>query len=676
MNIQILKRLLLTAAILATGVFAEASPSGKRTDPDTPPQIGAQVFIEPGQSDKQIDDLFRVLCENGMQLCRIRMFESYMRTPDGGWDFSLFEKAFRAAERHRIGIYATLFPLTPFEDVGGFKFPRTQEHLDRIAEYIRRTVTHFRNSPALRTWVIINEPGSNKMPFDEPFTSEKFRSWKKENPQPAFGPEGYPCLDLSRDRFIVDYQTWYLKWLAEQVRQYDTRSELHVNPHAIFSQYGSYDFPAWRPFLSTFGGSAHASWHFGLFPRRSYAVAMSANSEMIRSGAGDKPWLMTELQGGNNLYSGGTPMCPTAEETVQWLWVVFASGGKAGIFWTLNPRSTAAEAGEWALLTLTGKPSDRLEAAARVARCIAKNEELFARARVAESGICILYNRESNWIEKHQARGRKGNDGRSVGAAITSPLAYFEVLSEMGIQANMQEIREFDFSQADYTGKVLILAHQIAIPRDCKPLLEEFVRKGGKLIVDGLSAFYDEYAHCSAVTDFAYASLFGARPREYKLVDGTFKTEVAGRHLPASLWQCTLELNTAEPIGICNGFPTACRNRFGRGEVVWIPELIGLGARNSGYDDFAAWLRSELPDRTVQSAPTLDRRHPGVWMKSMQNGSAYISIVINKSAERQKLGFSLPRAMEGSILFADRQASLAGRNLTINPEESVVIQWK
>ena len=59
---------------------------------------------------------------------------------------------------------------------------------------------------------------------------------------------------------------------------------------------------------------------------------------------------MTELQGGNNLYSGANPLCPTAEEIIQWLWINFATEAKGGIFWSFNARSTAAEAGEWAMI--------------------------------------------------------------------------------------------------------------------------------------------------------------------------------------------------------------------------------------------------------------------------------------------------------------------------------------
>jgi hypothetical protein len=218
------------------------------------PMIGAEIFIEPGQTPEEIYTWCRLIKENGMTICRIRMFETYMHKPDDNWDFSLFDLAYKAAEKYEIKVWGSLFPATDFTGVGGFKFPRSEDH----------------------------EPGSH----------------------------------------------------------------LHVNNHAIFQNMTEYDFPEWRKFLKSLGGSAHASWHFSYFKRNQYAVAMSANCKIIRSGAGTIPWLMTEIQGGNNTYSGFNAMCPTREEISQWLWIVIGSGGKGGIFWTLNPRASGFEAGE------------------------------------------------------------------------------------------------------------------------------------------------------------------------------------------------------------------------------------------------------------------------------------------------------------------------------------------
>jgi beta-galactosidase len=125
------------------------------------PQIGAQVFIEPGQTDKQIDGFFRILAQHGFETARIRMFGAHMLRPDGSWDFTLYDKAFDAAGKHGVKLFATLFPPTDeLGDVGGFKFPRSKAHLLEIAGYIEAVVSHFRGHPALDTWVLQNEPGT------------------------------------------------------------------------------------------------------------------------------------------------------------------------------------------------------------------------------------------------------------------------------------------------------------------------------------------------------------------------------------------------------------------------------------------------------------------------------------------------------------------------------------
>ena len=59
------------------------------------PFVGAEVFIEPGQTAAEIDTWFKVLKEQQFTVCRIRMFESYMKKADGIWNFSLFDNAFR-----------------------------------------------------------------------------------------------------------------------------------------------------------------------------------------------------------------------------------------------------------------------------------------------------------------------------------------------------------------------------------------------------------------------------------------------------------------------------------------------------------------------------------------------------------------------------------------------------
>ncbi|MFN2457536.1 MAG: beta-galactosidase trimerization domain-containing protein [Chitinophagaceae bacterium] len=642
------------------------------------PMIGAEIFIERGQTPEQIDTWFKRMKEAGMTLTRIRMFERYMRTPDGKWDFSLFDQAYKAGEKYGIKIYGNLFPATSFTDVGGFKFPRDEQHLKSIADYIKNLVTHFKQFKSHYGWVPINEPGSGGLPKDA-FAKNKFEEWKKMQPAPQYNSRGYEHFDFAEERFLVDYNIWFLKWLTDEIHKYDPGSPVHVNNHAIFQLAAEYNFPEWQKFLTSLGGSAHASWHFGYFNRDQYAMAMSVNSEILRSGAGNIPWLMTELQGGNNTYSGYRPMNPTKEEINQWLWTTIGTESKGAIFWCLNPRASGIEAGEWAMLDFQNNPSDRMKAAATVASIINKNPQLFAQAKVHESGINVLYVREAMWVEKKLQTGGTHYEGRSVGGVMKSALAYFEALSEMGVQSNFKEISEFDFSKNDYTGTTIILAHQISIPSRYWQNLHDFVSKGGKLIVDGLTGYYDENALCIMSTGFPLEKVFGGNISEFRMVDNFFKINLTNPSLvlPAHLWRGTIVPTTAKPISRINNEPVAVRNSYGKGEVVWIPSLVGLGARiNEDYSKLAALINFEAKQSLSNIPFRFKTIQSKMLMKTMKSGNSYITVVINKSKETRKVQMENKSSLKPAILFVDHHGKIANNLLEISPEETMVIQWK
>jgi beta-galactosidase len=680
----IMIKLFFTLSILTlsiTGSYSQNSAVMQQSDispmQQNAPVIGAEIFIEPGQTAEEIDTWYRLMKENGMTICRIRMFETYMHRADGTWDFSLFDLAYRAAEKYNIKVWGNLFPATAFIDVGGFKFPHNQQHLNSIADYIKNLVTHFRQFKSCYGWVLINEPGSGKLP-DEEFTRKMFEEWKQLQPAENYTSKGYNILTFDEERFLVDYNTWFLNWLKEEVYKYDPGSHLHVNNHAIFQNVAEYNFPAWRKLLTSLGGSSHASWHFGYFKRSQYSVALSANCEIIRSGAGPLPWLMTEIQGGNNTYSGFNAMCPTSEEIDQWLWTVIASGGKGAIFWTFNPRASGFEAGEWAMIDFQNNPSDRLTAASSVAKVISENNSLFANAKPVESGINILYTRESLWMEKKLQTGGDHYEGRDVGGVMKSALSYFEALGEMGMQSNLKEMDEFDFSRSDYTGTVIILAHQVSIPSRYWKNLDDFVSKGGKLMVDGLTAYYDEHAHCIMKTGFPLEELFGADIREFKLEGNLFEVSLNNPplSLPGHCWRGTMAVTTARAIGFNNHDIVATRNTYGKGEVLWIPSLVGLAGRIKGYEPLSALLNDEV--KTNLSSVPFRFKVPatGMLMKTLQSGDSYITVIINKGSGSREVELVNSKNRKPSVLFSDKKGKIENNKVSLAAEETIVIRWK
>ncbi len=677
--------ILLAAIILSANTNINGQSQGTIQQVDSLnipefPFIGAQVFIEPGQTSEDIDTWFRVLKENQFTVCRIRMFESYMRKDDGSWDFSLFDRAFIAAEKYDIKVFGTIFPYTDKTDIGGFKFPRDEAHLQSIALFIKQLTTHFSHFKSLYGWVLINEPGvGGRIPWTD-FTKSKYDEWKLNHPQKEFTSKGYPVLvDLSDQAFLYDLNTWYLRWLASEVRKYDTIHALHVNNHAMFQNCAEYNFPEWRKFLTSLGGSAHASWHFGYFTRQQYAVAMSANSEIVRSGAGNIPWLMTELQGGNNTYSGGSPMCPTKDEIAQWLWIITFTEGKGSIFWSLNPRSSGIEAGEWALLDFQNHPSDRMKEAARVAETYKRNLTLFEKSKEIESSINILYVRQSMWAESKMVTGSDQNyEARSAGGVMKSALGYFEAFSEMGVNVNLKAFEEFDFGKQDYTGSTIILAHQISIPNSNVVQLEDFVRKGGKLIVDGLTGFFDESLHNTMETGFTFEKLFGGNISEFKMVGNLFKFRWHDFNIPAHMWRGFISAGTGDIVANYDGEAVAIRNKFGKGEVLWIPSLIGLGSRISAdYSSLIKLLKEESFQSLSKIPVMFQTPQKNMLMKSMLSGSSTLTVIINKrdKAAQVALAFGGKNPV-GKVLFSSGSGKITAGKIEIAPEETMIIEWK
>jgi len=644
---------------------------------DVFPAIGAQVIIEPGQTPEEVDTWFRILEDQDMHFCRIRMFETHMHRPDGTWDFSLYDDAYRAAEKHHVKIYATLFPAT--NTVGGVKFPESEEHLAEIQEYIRQMVTHFKSFPALYGWVLINEPGVGGQAPDNAFTRKMFAEWKAQQTEPVYKSKGYARVTFDDQRFLLYYNTWFLDWIAKEIQAIDPKRPLHVNNHQIFVNVAEYDFPAWRKFLTTLGASAHPSWHFGYFTRQQYALAMSANCDIIRSGAGNIPFWVTELQGGNNTYSSFHPFCPTREEIDQWLWTSIGSGAQGIIFWCLNPRATGAEAGEWAMIDFQNQPTDRLIAAGDVQKAVAEHAGLFAAARPVPSGITVMYNHESLWMEKEsQLPGAptEGVEGRVTGAVMKSALAYFQVLSESGLTCDFSEMGEYNWNEPDYSGKVIILAHQISLPSRYWDGLTRFMERGGKLIVSGLTGFFDENMHNIMKTGFPLENLFGGCLKEVKTTAERFDVKLTNPALtlPAHLWLSTIHQTSGKTIGLYGDQVIAVRKQTGKGEVVWVPSLIGMGSWLNDDHALASFVSDET---TTVSVPfRFAEQQQNILMKTLQSGDDYITVLVNKSGKETTVALQVPDGFQPNVLFNDKSGKPVDRShVLLEPEETLVLHW-
>lgn len=690
-----MKYFLILLLMTTTSLFASAA------QPSTinhAPELGAQVFIEPGQTTDDVRQWMRILHDHHMTVCRIRMFEDHFRQPDGSWDFALYDAAFEEAERLGIRVFATLFPHCAMDDLGGPKFPTSDAEYAQTMDFVRHTVEHFRHFRSMYAWVLQNEPGDGKM-TGNPWLDKLKETASLENPETPGNPgnPGNPewmKRTFDDERFTRFALNHYLSLIAAEIRKIDTEHDLHVNPHDICKTLPEYDFQGMSQYLNSLGASMHMSWHFWLFQRHEFPLGVAFMSDLLRPNACGHPFWVTELQGGNVTFSGRIPVCPSADDIAQWLWTAVASGSEGIIFWTLNQRAAYMEAGEWGMVDFQRRPSDRLTMAGKVAETLQQNADFFKEAAPVKSPVTILYNKESLFIS-HSLGGltptrEDENTGipmaRQTSAVMRSVIACYKSLTALGHSPAIADMERWT-PDVDCTGQTVILPNMLAIPSAQNAALRTFVERGGRLLLTGLAGYYDEYARCQPLVGQPLADLLGADVSEYKYVAERFELPLdvaslqklqtpplegeAGRGLlPTSCWRGILRLNGAEALGREGDDVVAARHKYGRGEVIWIPSPIEIGARLSeDYAPYEAFLSGIVGDG--QFAQPVDN----VSLRLLESKAGRLAVFVNMGAAATSVKLNTLNLKQAKQIFGNAEVAGASQ-LTLAPHSVAVFRLK
>ena len=623
----------------------------------TGPLLGAQIWIEPGQTPEEIDGWFRQLETSGMPVARLFLMWTYLQPAPDRWDFSLYDAAFRSAEKHHVRIVATLTPNGPPLFLGGdgnqgVGILPTVESKERAAVYLAKIVGRYRSSPALDTWLLVNEPG--QAPASTPHAVQAFESWLPTQyaTVPAmnlawgtnykgFGEVRPPLLDgsgwnhnaeLDWRTFWRTFQTEELRWLAEQVRQSDPAHPLHLNPAGILSNLAesSDNLPAWRGFLDTLGCSIHPAWHFGLLDRDRYALGVSYLNDLVRGSMEPKPYWVTELQGGNNIYSGVKPLEPTPSDIAQWLWTSLGAGADRVIFWLLNARREGVEAGEWSLLDFQQQPSDRLTTAATIAATLRQHAAFFAGAKPVSPPVTLLLSLETMTFES--AYHHDNDPARDSSAHVLEALGFYEALSRLGVPPAIKHFDDYDWSTASKQPRAAILPDARELTAEQIHTLKRFVEKGNTLLISGLTGFYGPHAKAWPLAGFPLADITGADLKEVHLREITPLLAITGSPvaLPSRLWVSSLRPQTATATAQKDDEVLAVeRSTAGGGKVIWIPSPIGLGAWLTDATPLALYLQKTLAQVTAKSLFRFDTPQPGCLLRVLESAPRYVTVLSN-----------------------------------------------
>jgi beta-galactosidase len=670
------------------------------------PEIGAQVWIEPGQTSEEIDNWFKILADHQMQCARLFLMWNYIEIKPGLWDFSLYDLAFNAAAKYGIKIQATLTSNHGPSHYGkefwylnqGEEILTDKGQLSFAEVYINKTIEHYKSHKALEYWWLQNEPG--QPPRNNELAMERFRGWLMDKyhkidvlnhlwssdfnsfSEIEYHPswDGLPGFYSPRPyhdwhNFWRDHLTWFLNWISDQIRKCDPIHPIHVNPHAVFDILPQYDLPSWRKFLNSLGASIHPSWHFGLLKRDQYSLGVSATCQIIKGAIEPKPFWISELQGGNNIFSSKRPMYPYPKDIGQWVWAGIGSGAEKIIFWCLNARRTGNEAGEWSMLDYQGNPAERLEEVSRIATILHENQDLMSGSHPAASSVTIILSPDTMLLQSRHDH-YKDIPGRMSKAHILSALAFYEALSELGISPEIKLADDFKWDEAKTENHVAILPNMTCIPARLVAGLETFVQNKNKLIITGLSGYFDENENNTLLTGFPLKRLVGGTIKEIRLVDNIFYYSINDLTdgIPVHMWETEILPETGTVEGKSGGKVIALRNRFGGGEVLWIPALIGLGAWLDNNRPLAALLKRELSNHFSNNF-SFTEHAPGVFMKILQNENEFLVILINGKNEEASVGINGMNYKKLNLLYGNKNWLVNGK-IHLEGRGTVVFRYK
>ena len=672
-------------------------------------EVGAEVWIEHGQTTEEVNMWFKRMADNKMHSARIFLMWNYLEVAPGKYDFTIADRAFEAAKKYGVEIEATLFCTHAPAFYGSQYEYRTQRHTllwsrdiqAKSAKFIEACVTRYRNHPSLGAWWILNEARgfTATSPLAVEFTqewltkkygtiealNEAWRTAYKSFDEVRYNAEwisnkafyatgaNYDWCDIQRD-----FLTYNFRWIGDEIRKHDSKHPVTTNPADFFFSADKYDLAEHRNILDIFGASMHASWQLRAMNRDQYGYAVTGICEILRSHAPNNRFWVSEMQGGNNVFSGQTPICPDRNDLAQWVWSSIGTGARKVIYWSTNYRRQSGEAGEWGVFGFKGEDTDRSLVTKEINEVLEKYGDFFAESKPELSDVTIILSPETQRMLRHIRKDNVGVREWDIMAQTRTALMWYEALLELGHQPQMRYMSDYEWEKRG-KGDVAIIANAATMPSTEIPRIESFVERGGKVIIEGLTGFYDENAVFTSLTKFGLEKLVGGvfediRMRELPLyfdLDGIGKVQGHAWH---PIVRATTP--TAKVIGTGAEGNVAFYNKLGEGEVWWLTPSVSMScaARNNSAD-LAKVCSSILSEELTKQPFRFAGYSDGALMRVLRGGNEYITVLTNNKRTPCSLKLVVPKGLTPTSIFGTAKLSKSGK-VTLGDRETLVLHWE
>lgn len=661
------------------------------------PLIGSQLFINRTMSAEEARRWVERFAAARFRIVRLFLVWDFLEREPGVWDWSVYDAVFDAAAEYGMGVVPTLMSVSPpgwMLRSGGVQAVANLEDPEVLREgerYIREVVGHWKDHPALHSWILWNE--ASRVPPSTPESLERHRAWLREkfrgdveamNRLQFRRYSDFTEVGRTREGGAMDLEFatfaekvhWlefsvadlmgHLVRIRDEVRAVDNVHPVHVNPHGLsfFVQHAGQSI--WREAeeVDFLGGSSHPVWHSTRHTRERWTASVGIFADLMRAATphGEGLFWVSELQGGTTRLSGEVADCPSPEELTRWMWAGIGSGARATVFWCMNWRDEGFEAGEWGLCRLDGSPSPRLEAATGVVRDLEEHRAWFGPARPWKPQVAILRSDAAErlaWAEQREdgGPGNPRNPMRVADSATGAALA----LADLGVETGYVEEKGLERALRSADAPTCLLAPGLeALSEGTLELLLDFVRGGGRLIADAAPGWKDPVGRIASWRFGVWRELFGGELLDLESWrDGARPPE--DREAPASWW-FRVRVGGADAPPLSGDDAPVWRRQAGRGTSLlvgtWFFHRFLLRPYPGARRALAEWMGAAATGMPLH--PAVPRS--GTQVRHLRHPEGAVVVML---AEGEARDVSLVATRPGRLAFAD------GRSLALAAGEEV-----
>jgi beta-galactosidase len=327
----------------------------------------------------------------------------------------------------------------------------------------------------------------------------------------------------------------------------------------------------------SFYPSIHLAWHF---EEVDFEVARPVYMQaQIAADWGKGMWTATwESTGGPQYFSGGkAPFVKEAQDkqpgftvdegTITQLMLSYLAAGFKGFgLWAWNYRTCGWEGGEYALLDRNLNPTARAFRAGQIGHTANRyRRELWQAHKEPLVGVLADWDNEATWA----AMSVQGRDFYKF-IPIRARIGVSRALMNANVPWEYVTVRNLRAGLAPRY-KVIYMPASLSISTELQQLLLDYVKQGGRVVMDMPGAYYDEFSRIFPTNKgSAFEKIFGVELAEFSYSNPlNIPYTLDGTELGES-FTCVLNPTTARVVARYkhSGAPGITENRVGKGTAV------------------------------------------------------------------------------------------------------------